>query len=159
MWGIFPPIKKHLIYQGQDDLFGLMPQNITRLNTKSHLKKSLNSKDRDTFVFMTSVIECFHACIPLTNRVNASGGDPSRKCPIQKALPGWKEDFAPLISDSLFWHAVWISAGRPKGALQHFMAWSMYKYHYAVRKAKRLANSIRAADISDAAATGDVEVS
>ena len=125
-----------------------------------HCKSDLHNKERDSFVLdiMSSVIECSHACIPLSKRVPTTGGDPSKKCPIQKALPGWKEDIAPLRKDSLFWHSVWVSADRPKGALQSVMAWSRRKYHLAIRKAKRLANSIRAAELQEAAAKGDIQL-
>ena len=56
----------------------------------------------------------------------------------------------------MFWHAVWVSAGRPnKGALHSVMAWSRNKFHYGVRRAKRKANSMRAADLQEAAGKGD----
>ena len=121
-----------------------------------HCSNESHSHDRDTFLLdiMSSVIECSHACIPLSKGGKSASGDPSKNCPVQRALPGWKEDIAPLRSDSLFWHSVWISAGRPRGPLQHMMAGSRNRYHYAVRKAKRLANSIRAAELSEAAAWG-----
>ena len=38
------------------------------------------------------------------------------------------------------------------------MAWSRNRYHYAIRKAKRLANAIRAQELSVAAAKGDLEL-
>ena len=33
--------------------------------------------------------------------------------PTSQPLPGWKENLAPLKSDSQFWHAVWHSVGMP----------------------------------------------
>ena len=123
-----------------------------------HCQNETHFKERDSLVLdmMTSVIECSHVCIPLSSRVNPSIGDPSSNCPIQKAIPGWKEEIHPLRTDSLFWHAVWVSAGRPnKGALHSVMAWSRNKFHYGVRRAKRKANSMRAADLQEAAGKGD----
>ena len=89
-----------------------------------HCKNESHSMERDSFLLniMTSVIESSHACIPLSNKVKAGGGDPSKQCPVGRALPGWKEDIAPLKEDSLFWHSVWLSAGRPHGDLHHLMA-------------------------------------
>ena len=95
----------------------VLPDSLLCANV--HCKNESHGNERDSFVLdiMTSVIECSHECIPLSNKVKATVTDPNRNCPIQRALPGWKEDIAPLREDSLFWHAVWISAGRPRGDL------------------------------------------
>ena len=125
-----------------------------------HCKSESHSKERDKYLLdiMSSVIECSHVCIPLTKKQNLTSSDPSKSCPVHRALPGWKEDIKPLREDSLFWHAVWLSSGRPRGALQSVMAWSRNKYHYADRKAKRLADSIRATELQEAAAMGDFQL-
>ena len=74
----------------------------------------------------------------------------------RQALPGWKETILPLKSDSLFWHSVWISAGRPAGALHKVMSQTRNKYHSAVKKAKRKLEHGLAEDILVAAESGDV---
>ena len=64
-----------------------------------------------------------------------------------------------MKDDSLFWHAVWVSAGSPvSGALHQVMSWSRNKYHYAVRKAKRAAGSIKSKALVEAAEKGDLEL-
>ena len=55
----------------------------------------------------------------------------------------------------MFWHSVWVSSGRPPGALHGVMAWSRRKYHQAVKKAKRLAGSLMAQDLLEASEKGD----
>ena len=60
-----------------------------------------------------------------------------------------------MRQDSLFWHSVWISAGRPPGSLQSVMAWARRKYHTAVKSAKRLAESMKSNDLWMAAEQGD----
>ena len=58
--------------------------------------------------------------------------------PPDKRLPGWNEHVEPLRQDSLFWHAVWISCGRPPtGALANLMRFTRAKYHRAVKDIKR----------------------
>ena len=55
-------------------------------------------------------------------------------------LPGWKENVAPAKEAALFWHSIWLSAGHPQsGDLYQIMCQSRNQFHYAVRRAKRLA--------------------
>ena len=71
-------------------------------------------------------------------------------------LPGWNEFGAPAKSDALILHSVWLSAGRPStGTLHQIMCWTRNKYHYATRKIKRLAASVKARDLLKATENGD----
>ena len=79
---------------------------------------SAHSEDRDSHVLdiLTALIETRNSCIPL------SGGkhfppDPKKTCPVAEAVPGWKEEVEPLRQESVFWHSVWRSAGRPFNGL------------------------------------------
>ena len=64
----------------------------------------------------------------------------------------------PFREDSLFWHGVWQSAGRPnKGALYTIMTRTRNLYHYTVRKVMKQADHVRAAHLLEAAQKGDVE--
>ena len=116
-------------------------------------KQEDHTADRDKHVIdvMCNIMECSHQCIPLSPKIKQS-------CKQRASnLPGWKENVAPAKKDSLFWHSVWLSAGRPAaGALQQLMSWTRNKYHYAVRKAKRLAGTIRSRRLLEAAAEGDL---
>ena len=50
--------------------------------------------------------------------------------------PFWSDELDSLKADSIFWHNVWISAGRPAtGALYHVKTSCKYKYKLAVRNA------------------------
>ena len=62
---------------------------------------------------------------------------------------------APLKKDSVFWHSVWISAGRPMGALHQVMCNSRTKYHCAVKQAKRNVAHAKAMELLAAAESGD----
>lgn len=112
--------------------------------------------DRDSYVLdlMSLAIETSHQVIPLS-RGSAKSEDKSEKSSC--ALPGWKEMVAPQKNDSLFWHAVWISAGKPNsGELFNVMKHARSKYHYAVRRAERSVAALRAASLKEAAASGDM---
>ena len=59
-------------------------------------------------------------------------------------LPGFNEFVRPLKEESIFYHSMWLSAGKPKdGQLFHCMRESHYQYKYAARKLKRASNSIK----------------
>ena len=70
-------------------------------------------------------------------------------------IPGWKEIVSPSKQDSLFWHSVWLSAGRPRtGALYQVMCHARRKYHLAVRHCKNIASATKAQKLSEAAENG-----
>ena len=96
-------------------------------------------------------METSYTCIPLTGRSSATGQKQSQP------LPGWKEFVAPLKKDSLFWHSVWLSAGRQtSGALYQVMCHARMKYHLAVRQAKKLAETAKARELATASEAGDI---
>ena len=119
-----------------------------------------HSQERDSYMLdvLTSIIETSYAKIPLSN----AGGrkwNPEKNCPMGKVIPGWKEQVEPYRQDALFWHNVWLSAGRPTtGGLHTLMAKSRNQYHYAIRRVKRMADSIRASNLFEAAQKGDVDL-
>ena len=80
----------------------------TLMCSDPHCQDVQHSHARDQLVIdiMSSVIESSHQCIPM------SGGARSSKpeCPIEKAIPGWKEMVDPYKEDAQFWHSVWQSA-------------------------------------------------
>ena len=58
--------------------------------------------------------------------------------PPGKCLPGWNEHVKPFRQDALFWHAVWVSSGRPSvGVLASIMRNTRSKYHRAIKDIKK----------------------
>ena len=110
-----------------------------------------HSDERDSYLIdvMTAVIETSFECVPVTtNRPVKSK---------TKLLPGWRENVLPAKNDSLFWHSVWVSAGKPvHGGLFNVMKWTRNKYTYAVRKAKQLAKKLESQTLGEAAASGNL---
>ena len=111
-----------------------------------------HSEERDSFVIdlMSCVFESSHQCIPMTG-----GSRPGRQdCPIEKSIPGWKEMVDPYREDAVFWHSVWQSAGRPRdGVLKQIMSGNQNQYHYAIRRVKKISNSLRAKNLLQASET------
>ena len=111
-----------------------------------------HSIERDNLVIdiLSSIIETSYVYIPLT-------GSSKSRPPSVHPLPGWNEHVAPYKKDSLFWHSVWVSAGRPaSGSLYQVMSHARNKYYLAVKQVKRAAASIKATELANAAEAGDI---
>ena len=64
--------------------------------------------------------------------------------PKRSKVPGWNQYIVPFRDDSLFWHSIWLSAGKPQNtALHQVMRSTRAKYHYAIRKVRSLDSEIR----------------
>ena len=75
---------------------------------------------------------------------------------MPELLPNWNTVISPLKKDSKFWHAIWISAGRPsKGGLYQVMCYVRAKYHRAVKQAKREVGRFKAENLINAAEYGN----
>ena len=59
-------------------------------------------------------------------------------------IPGWLEHVKPIRQDMMFWHSVWISAGRPQNTQLHRIYQHLrHQYAYSVRRVKKQENEIR----------------
>ena len=102
-----------------------------------HCRNPSHTSDRDSFMLdiLCSVVESSHSVLPLAG---GSRGSPNKSGVTPGCVPGWKELVEPLCEDAKFWHAVWVSAGKPHhGDLHTAMASSRNIYHYGIRKARR----------------------
>ena len=105
------------------------PPSLTCSDVNCQLEEHTRERDSHVVDIMCAIMEASYECIPLS-------GKPSSGKKKGGNLPGWNENVAPAKSDALFWHAVWLSAGRPpSGALHQVMCNTRNKYHYSVRKA------------------------
>ena len=72
-------------------------------------------------------------------------------------VPGWKDVVKPYKDQSLFWGAVWKSAGRPIDTELHkVMRHTRNKYHYAIRQVKNHEAQLRKSKFVDACLNNDV---
>ena len=110
---------------------------------------------RDDFVIdtLSAVIEASHATIPMV------GGRPGSVRPDSGIMPGWREEVAPAQKDSIFWHSVWRSAGRPpRGELYNLMRVTRSKYHMAIKRVRRAADKIKATKLFEASLSGGMDM-
>ena len=56
----------------------------------------------------------------------------------------WKEDVQPFIDTAMFWHSIWLSAGRPLNTELHIiMKKTRNQYHYQIRKNRKMNDIIK----------------
>ncbi len=66
------------------------------------------------------------------------------KTKSKSKVPFWQENIQPYKEDSMFWHAVWESAGKPINTELHkVMKSTRNRYHYQIRKGKRMAETLK----------------
>ena len=105
---------------------------------------------------LCSVVESSHTVLPLAG---GSKGSPNKSGLTPGCVPGWKEAVEPLCEDAQFWHAVWVSAGKPHhGDLHTAMARSKNIYYYGVRKARRQVDLMKAKKLFEASLSSDMEL-
>ena len=84
-----------------------------------HCANDHHREDRDDHCIelLCSMIESSHRAIPLSSGRRKPVGSPSKS--VGQNIPGWKENVEPFRQDSLSWHAIWLSAGRPPSGELH----------------------------------------
>ena len=56
----------------------------------------------------------------------------------------WSKEIQPFKDKAMFWHAIWVSAGRPINTQLHIvMKKTRNVYHYQIRKYKKITNTIK----------------
>ena len=66
------------------------------------------------------------------------------KVPHQKTIPGWTEFVKPFKDDACFWHAIWVSCGKPINCqVFYVMKRTRNIYHFAIRRVKNNIESIK----------------
>ena len=116
-------------------------------------KADQHSYDRDWHVLdvMTKIIESSFECIPIS-KVSPKSAERKREL-----LPGWKQNVLPLKNDSLFWHSIWLSMGKPNsGGVFEVMKHTRNKFHFAVRRAKKELQILKSQALAEAAAADNL---
>ena len=74
----------------------------------------------------------------------------------EKPVPGWSRIVQPFKDKSIFWHKVWLSAGRPVNTeLHNVMKHARNVYHYQLRKYRKSENIIRRDNLLNACINGN----
>ena len=110
-----------------------------------------HSEERDGYVLdlLGAMIESSHDTIPMV------GGGQGRAKPDSGCMPGWKEQVAPQREAAIFWHSIWLSAGRPNaGQLFEIRKRTRSQFQYAVRRVRKAADSIKSQKLFEASLWG-----
>ena len=97
-------------------------------------------------------------CDTLLAAIESSTADfiPPVSKPGEKRQPGWLQLVKPFQEDARFYHAIWQSYGKPLDCPSHTaMKRSRNAYHYAVRRLKRNADSIKDDKLLDHCISGN----
>lgn len=97
-------------------------------------KEHIISLDTYTLAVLAALEEATRSKIPTTSTAKMK----------DLVKPGWLEQVKPIRDDMLFWHSVWMSAGKPQNTELHKIYQHLrHQYHYAIRKLKNQENEIR----------------
>ena len=59
-------------------------------------------------------------------------------------IPNWKNEIEPFKDDAIFWHTIWLSAGKPLNCQLHsVIKRTRNVYHLHIRKNKRMLDRIK----------------
>ena len=126
-----------------------VPDCLQCRNVKCDSGTHTDSRDGFVLDILGAVIEASHATIPMT------GGRQDKVKPDSGCMPGWKEEVEPYRKASIFWHSVWLSAGRPnQGQLFEIMKATRNRFKYALRRVRRAADAIKARKLFEASLWG-----
>ena len=93
-------------------------------NCNCSLDTHKRSIDKLCNFIIHSCISASEKCIPM-----------SANC--DRPVLGWKDQVKPEREQSLFWHWMWLEAGKPNsGYIFDIMKRTRHQYHYAVRRCK-----------------------
>ena len=68
-----------------------------------------------------------------------------------KVIPGWNDLVKPFKDEALFWHSIWLSAGKPLNTNLHaIMKRTRNVYHYHIRKCRRSQETVKKNKLLDA---------
>ena len=149
-----PRVPNHVIIEGNSDT----PRPIWRKATEQHvsnyrhdLKHSLDNlalnngiscndptcsnieHHNDLDVFCNKLVGCIDLAV--NDNIPSSVNNKSN---ITNVVPGWSMYVKPYKEDAKFWHAIWVSLGRPlNNEVHRVMKYTRNVYHYAVRRVKK----------------------
>ena len=91
-------------------------------------KEHTEAIDSNVYTLLGNINDCARNCLPPTTRDK------------DKRIPGWNDEVKPFREQAMFWHSIWISAGKPlNNTLHSIMKKTRNKYHFQIQNnAERL---------------------
>ena len=161
-----PPKKRVLTKQQQSNASWKRATGEQRANFKTKLEHKLQVIDIPSNLMFCREVHCkdefhIHECdtflVEVLDSIKLSAASclpfPSiSKIQTKKSsIFRWNEDVQPFKDNAMFWHSMWLSAGRPINTVLHqIMKKTRNVYHYQIRKNRRMTECIRKNTILDA---------
>ena len=161
-----PPKKRVLTKQQQSNPSWKRATGEQRANFKTKLEHKLQVIDIPSNLMFCRNVHCkdechIHECdkflIEVLDSIKLSAASCLPSPSISKiqtkksSIFRWNKDVQPFKDNAMFWHSIWLSAGRPVNTVLHqIIKKTRNVYHYQIRKNRRMAECIRKNTILDA---------
>ena len=118
------------------------PTCITCLNP--HCTQHSEDLEKYAMDVLETVETCAKDSLPTVGGGGGQGKHGGGRASHHSHIAGWSEYVKPFCDESKFWHAIWMSAGRPStGHLFDMMMHTKRQFKYAVRRLKRAEDKIQ----------------
>ena len=107
-------------------------------------KEHTEAIDSHLYTLLGNINDCARNCLPPTTRDK------------NKRIPGWNDEVKPFREQAMFWHSIWISAGKPlSNTLHSIMKKTRNRYHFQIRKCRKAAEMLKRNNLLNVCITGE----
>ena len=97
--------------------------------------------------FLGCINDSVKDCLPQTSGRN------------KKLIPGWNDEVKPFREEAMFWHSLWISAGKSiNNTLHNIMKKTRNVYHYQIRKCRKAVEALKRDKLLNACINGEGDI-
>ena len=125
-----------------------IPNCITECrNVYCRNKGHVEAIDLHMCTFLGCINDNVKYCLPQTSGRN------------KKSITGWNDEVKPFREEAMFWHSLWISAGKPiNNTLHNIMKKTRSVYHYQIRKCRKAVEALKRAKLLNACINGEGDI-
>ena len=125
-----------------------IPNCITECrNVHCRNKNHVEAIDLHICTFLGCINDSVKDCLPQTSGRN------------KKSIPGWNDEVKPVHEEAMFWHSLWVSAGKPiNNTLHNIMKKTRNVYHYQIRKCRKAVEALKRDKLLNACINGEGDI-
>ena len=135
------PCWKNATEKERDDFFEEINRKLRCLEEPIEIINCLNVHCNNAYHKTASddyMLEILHTMEQAAKKILPTPKIPKKDGNSSKSIPRWNEDIEPYRKDALFWHSVWVSAGKPlNNELHNIMKRTKNIYHFHIRKKQK----------------------
>ena len=149
----YKPSWKKATAEERETFHANLTENLTNMPSTVSCCKNVHCDDANHLQSCDDRLVKLLECISHAATSSLPGSTPKMEMNSGKKnlIPRWKEDIEPFREAAQFWHAVWLSAGKPQNTeLHNLMKRTRNIYHFHIRKNKRMANTLKRNNIMNA---------